>query len=178
VPALAFVTRFPRAPFRTGPALVFEAAAAADPEVHTFQVRGDDVSDYAAVQAHIVTLETALGEIRKLGRVDYVKSLGEDGKIAAPQVEEMTKHAASLTDDQFTQFKATYDAMPKSSLFVKHGGKDNAGEPSTPASATVALAGSDADKAVVAEFRSGGMSEENIAKTDAGKRLASAAAAA
>ena len=95
-----------------------EAAAA-------FRVKGAEVSDFAAVQAHIDTLEGFESETRTAGRTAFVNGLAADGKVAAVQTAPLVELVESMSDEQFTKFKAGYEAAPKLSLLGEHGANSN-----------------------------------------------------
>lgn len=94
---------------------------AAQPGAFTFTVGGKPINDFAAVQRHITTLETAASEQRDAGRKAFVSGLAGSNKITQPQVESLTALALSMDDEQFGQFRAAYDAAPTQPLLAVHG---------------------------------------------------------
>lgn len=140
-----------------------------EPTLATFRVAGADTTDYGKVQAHIEALENFQKEAIDSGRKDFVKALASDNKIAATQIDGLTSFALGLTDEQFVEFKKSYDGAAAPAIFGQHGGQ---GGPPAP----TATGGAQDEKAVleqtVEQFRFAGWSEERIAETDAFKRLA------
>lgn len=126
---------------------------------------GTKTTDFAAVQAHIENLETVLNENRTQARKDFVASLASSNRIAATQVDEMTAHALSLTDEQYEAFAKMYEAAPASPLFAHHG-QGNTPEP-------------DADSEIetlrerVKMHTRSGMPEEKVKETASYKKLMS-----
>lgn len=104
------------------------------PAVQSFRVNGADVSDFAAVQSHITSLETFRTESIESGRVGFVTDLAKGNKITNPQVESFSKLVKSMTDEQFTEFKAGFELAPATNLFGQHQtGGANDGNPADPA---------------------------------------------
>jgi ATP-dependent Clp endopeptidase proteolytic subunit ClpP len=102
---------------------VAQAAAPVAVDPFKFQMNGSEVTDPAAVQAHITGLESFKTETIQAGRKSFVKALADDGKIMASE-ENLTateKFALSLSSEQFNQWKATMEAAPKADLFQAHG---------------------------------------------------------
>jgi hypothetical protein len=139
----------------------------------SFRVNGADVTDFAAVQAHITTLEGFAAETRDNGRKAFVAGLatGATAKVAATQVETLTELALGMTDDQFSKFKASYELAPALSITANHGtgankeGSDPAGGANTTETEKQIL------KEQIQMHRNAGMSEDEITKTKAHKRL-------
>lgn len=137
-----------------------------------FRVNGAETMDFAAVQAHITALEGFATETRDGARTAYVKSLVADGKIIAPLEAMFAKQAISMDDATFAEFKTGYDAAPKLSITADHGTGANAG-----GNAPAGAGGEKASEKLILEeqlqmHRNAGMSEDEISKTKAFKRLA------
>lgn len=135
---------------------------------HQFRINGTPTMDFAAVQAHIESLEAFANETREANRKAFVEGLAAAHKIAATQVESLTAHALSLSDEQYAHFTAAYEAAPSLSLFGQHaGGVSNPdGQPSTTDDEIQVL------EDTVAMHRRSGMTEEQLSKTPSFKRLA------
>lgn len=147
-------------------------APPAPPALHEFSVNGAAVTDFAAVQAHIASLEEFRRETTENGRKDFVTGLAAANKILAPQVEQLTEFALDLNDKQFSAWKASWDAAPASSLTSNHTTDD--GQPQNPPEgqqdAVKAQQIADAEQ-TVAMHRAAGMPEATIEKTESYKRL-------
>lgn len=92
-----------------------------------FNCGGQNLSDFAQVQAYITKIETEnashlafRSEATKLARTSYVKQLATDGKIVAAMVDDLIEDALSRTDEQFEKFRSMYDKAPALSLFQRH----------------------------------------------------------
>jgi hypothetical protein len=131
--------------------------------VHTFSINGSPTNDFAAVQRHISNLESVLGEVREQSRKDFVSSLASTNRIAATQVDAMTAHALSLTDDQYAAFSAMYEAAPEVPLFSMHG-QGNATDPEQ-------VSEIDTLRERVALHTKSGLPEEKVRATPSYKRL-------
>jgi hypothetical protein len=152
------------------------APAAPEGGTAKFRVNGAEVSDFAAVQTHIDTLETFVRESVNAGRTAFVKGLSDGNKIAATQVESLTAHALSLNAEQFDAFKKAYDEAPASALFAAHGGQvtpPNGGGAPAPLGQGADQPLDDVAKAeaIVAMHRRAGRSDDEIKATASGKLL-------
>lgn len=118
---------------------------AAPAQPFTFSCGGQQTSDFAAVQSYIAKVEGELSTLNafkrdqiRVGRVNYVKGLAADKKILASQIgsDEAGKEsgliglALTLSDEQFSAWSATYDALPVNPLFAHQasGGSDTPAE--------------------------------------------------
>lgn len=99
-----------------------QPAVPAAPAAHSFTINGKAVSDFAAVQAHIVGLETFAKETRDSGRKDFVKGLATANKISAAQIPQLEVFALGLSDEQWTLYAASWDAAPVQSTLGLHAG--------------------------------------------------------
>lgn len=115
----------PAAPQAAAPAPAVPPVA---PEANvTFMVNGAEMSDMAAVQAHITGLETFKKEAIDAARTSFVAELVKDNKIMADAqtVEATEAFALSLSGEQFTAWKQTMESAPSNGLFAKHGTSAN-----------------------------------------------------
>lgn len=90
-----------------------------------FSVNGQPTSDFAAVQAHITTLEGKLHHARESSIEAFVKGLADEGKILATQMDSLTGFAKSLDESQYSAWAEQYGQMPSMSLFGDHGAGSN-----------------------------------------------------
>ena len=151
------------------------------PPVHppmAFRVNGQPTTDFMTVQAHIDTLEQYRSESITIGRSDYVEQLARDERITAAQIESLTAHALSLTDEQFKTFRATYDNAPKMTVFGNHGGQGPQGGENNQnqnfGSQQTTEDELETAKEIVKRHRLAGMSEDKIEKSASFKRLVAA----
>lgn len=100
------------------------AAPAAPAAPPAFSIGGKQVSDYAAVQAHINAVEAENTDLKQFrtesieaGKVAFVKQLVTDNKIPATSEEAYINYAKSLTDmDQYNAWKGLEEAKPAMSI--------------------------------------------------------------
>jgi hypothetical protein len=113
----------PPAPGVPAPGVTPPAQHTAPTQVLEFRVNGAPVSDFAAVQRHIDTLEQFQRETADQSRRDYVAALASDNKIVAnPEtIAAMEAFALGLQPAQFTAWKATWDAAPGNPALQQHG---------------------------------------------------------
>jgi len=137
---------------------------------------GEDVTDFAAVQAHIVALETFKSETITEGRKSFVASLVKGNKIMGDKdtVASTEEFALSLTNEQFDKWKATMSSAPANSLFGNHGA--TVGDKSAPQNGGNADAAQRAQKIknlqdIVDAHRASGMTEESLKNKDSYKEL-------
>jgi ATP-dependent Clp endopeptidase proteolytic subunit ClpP len=105
------------------PAAQAQPAAPVAQDPFKFTMNGSEITDFAAVQAHINSLETFRTETIEAGRKAFVAALAKDGKIMA-SAENLTateEFALSLSSEQFDKWKASMSAAPTSPLFQSHG---------------------------------------------------------
>lgn len=165
----------PQSPLLFGvPAATPPAAQATPPAqpAFVFSCNGQNVSDFNQVQAYIHRLEGFVRETREAGRREYVSSLVKANKLGAPQQEGQTAFVLTLSDEQFTAYKAQWDAAPVSSVLAVHG----AGS-SNPAASAANQSQDDkveTAKGIVAMHRLNGMADEHLKKTDSYKTLVAA----
>lgn len=160
----------------TTPPPAQHAAPPAQPFV--FRISGGtEVSDFAAVQAHITRIETenaALETFRtetiEASRLEFVAGLARDGKITNPQVEQFQALAKDMSAAQFDQFKAGWEAAPKVNVLGTHStGSTGTGDAADPAQQTAAEI--ETLEEIVANHRRRGATQEEIENTASFKRL-------
>lgn len=112
----------PAQPAPTQPAPAPTAAPTQPAAPHMFTINGQATSDYAAVQRHIATLEGAAAEARNTARADFVNGLVQANIILGGEqnVASMTAFAQSLSDEQFEQWKAGFQVMPRAAVLGQH----------------------------------------------------------
>lgn len=101
------------------PALAAHAAQVSSAAV--FSINGAPTSDFAAVQAHIVALESQVATAIDNERREYVAGLVKDNKIIANQSASLTDLALSMTADQFGKFKETFETTAANPLLQSFG---------------------------------------------------------
>ncbi len=149
------------------------AAPAAPAQPFMFTIGGAQVSDYAAVQAHISSLESFRDETTKTNRENFVKALVAGNKIPATKLDAYTKHVSAMSAEQFSNFQDLYGDMEVPSLLGQHGGGvANDGKPSVQHSAEQ---GSDARKMILTErvrmHSAAGTPKATIEKMDSYREL-------
>jgi ATP-dependent Clp endopeptidase proteolytic subunit ClpP len=172
----------PQPPAPTAQATPPAPAAPAQPgtaqaAVQPFIVNGAEVTDPAAVQAHIQALETYRTESIENGRKTFVDQLAKDGKILASAIKDTSEFAVSLTSEQFDKWKATMVAAPSSSLFDPHGADTKQQTPQAQAAAQTAQRIT-VLKEIVQGHKDGGMPQDQLEKLDSYMELQRLEAAA
>lgn len=137
-------------------------------QVHEFRVNGGVVSDFAAVQRHIDTLEKFQKESVEQARRDFVTSLATDNKILGNEetIKSMTEFALGLAPEQFVSWKATFAAAPGNPALQNHGAQTGG----TPAG-TARAERIEVLKDTIQQHTMVGMSKEKIEKLDSYKEL-------
>lgn len=138
---------------------------AAPPIEHSmFRVNGAQIGDYAAVQRHIDSLEKFRDDTVVTGRQNFVKQLATENKILGSQVTQLETFALTLTEEQWAQWTASWDAAPAQSLLGDHGrSADNLLGSGTPAEKKAERI--EILEGVVRQHKLSGMSQELIEKT-------------
>ena len=110
-------------PVATPPAPVAPAVVPVQRTDADFKINGSSTVDYTAVQRHIDTLEGFQKETKEQARKDFVASLAADNKILANEetIKASEAFALGLSDEQFTAWKATWNATPVSPVLQQHG---------------------------------------------------------
>lgn len=165
----------PVAPHAAPPAPPAPAPAPA-PAPTMFRINGtEQVSDFARIQTHIDTLEEFRRETTATYRADFVAQLAKDNKIAAPQIEMLTEHAKSLNDEQFANFRASYENAPSLSMFGQQAQQETApGNPGTGSGTPTPEDQLAIAEETVAQHRRAGMAEEKVVKTASYAKLVAA----
>lgn len=107
------------------PPLGAPAAQAAAP--FAFSINGQPVTDYAAVQRHISTLEGTVAEGRQAARTAFVTGLAQRNLIQATAIESFSQLAASMNDQQWATFCAGYEGAAAVASLSQHAAPAAAG---------------------------------------------------
>lgn len=134
-----------------------------------FMVNGSPVTDFNAVQRHISALEGARDEAREQARKDFIANLAANKKILASQVAGLETLVATMSDEQYALWTASWDAAPDVALLQAHGG-EGAGQP-TGTAAEAQNDRVDILKGIVENHKRGGMTEAKIKNTNSYKEL-------
>lgn len=169
------------APEQTTPAPAPESPTTENKAGTSLLVNGARTTDLAAVQSHINSLETFRSETIENSRIEFVENLARQNKIAATQVGDKAENdkpatgliafALSLSDEQFSGWKASFDSAPSQPLFAKHGiepGDQFA--PTNTGSESVQARIADLEQ-IIADHRRSGMSQEKIEAKGSYKEL-------
>lgn len=136
-------------------------------------INGQRVTDPAAIQAALDAGAQFRTETIQQARIDFVENLARQNKISAAQIGNkaegdkpasgLIKFALNLSDEQFTDWSASFESAPTASLFGQHGSTPansgrpgNGGEPDETADRIVVL------EAIVADHRRTGATEEQL----------------
>lgn len=136
-----------------------------------FMVNGAPVTDFVAVQRHISALEGARDEARDQARKDFIANLATNKKILASQVAGLEALVATMSDEQYALWTASWNAAPDVALLQAHGG-EGGGQPTGTASEAQADR-VEVLKGIVENHKRGGMAEEKIKNTNSYKELVS-----
>ena len=150
-----------------------KTAADAAPKPHSFSLHGAETADPEAVAAHIASLEERVAEIDANERVAFAKSLADEGKILASNLDEVTATFAALDPKGFEAVKSVY------ALAEPHAAFDAAGEDSKDETDNDGADDSKTDDQLafemaerqVLEFRRMGLDDEFVEGTDAFKTM-------
>lgn len=100
---------------------------------HKFTVNGQEVSDFAAVQAHITNLENAAAETKANNRKNFIKGLAEGSapKILATQIEGIEAYALKMDDASWEAFEKSWNVVSATPILGNHtaGNTGNQGQP-------------------------------------------------
>lgn len=91
-------------------------------------INGKMVTDWAVINQHFQSLNSAQEEQRTTFRKDFVEGLASSNKIPAPMVDNLIKlvngdpanKLPAMSDEQFAAFQASYESAPASTLFGNH----------------------------------------------------------
>lgn len=136
-----------------------------------FRVNGQQTADFRTVQTHIDVLEQFRKETSDTVRRDFVEGLAKDNKISAAQIDGLSNHALSLSDEQYASFRASYDAAPSLSMFGQQVEQDERSGDTSGSHPVTSADDPEVLKEIVAQFRRIGMDEAKIVKTDSYKKL-------
>ncbi len=149
---------------------------AAQREVHTFRVSGQDVSDFAAVQAHIDHLETDNGSLAKFrsdvetyGRHAFVDGLASNHLITGPQTATFRQMVDTMDESQFALFRSGFDQAAPLNIFARHDVGDGASVATD--AATREQRRADLEEIVATARRRPNMTDEKIKELDSYKEL-------
>ena len=151
----------------------------AAPSTAAFTLNGKQVTDPAAVQAHINVLEAFQKESGENARKDFLKNLAEGPapKISAAQIPGLEAFALGLSDDQWKAYVASWDAAPAAPLLGLHAASVQQG--STTISTAPATPAAELDnqiqvaEGVIEQFRLQGKRDSDIQKMGVYTRLQS-----
>jgi len=157
-----------------------DAAAAADQtrepvgahranmQPHVFRINGsEDVSDYARVQEHILSLETFRIETIESGRTSFLDKLVADKVITGPQADKFRIVVKTMDDAQFEAFREGFDGMAPANLFARHnvdGGSGGSGDDARADRISIL-------EGIVANHRARGASQDDIQKMSSYQEL-------
>jgi hypothetical protein len=169
----------------TAPATGTETAPEGEPSnkaSFTVLVNGSATTNLQAVQQHINMLETFRSETIESSRIEFVENLSRQGKILATQVGNkpegtqaasgLIAFALGLSDEQFSDWKATFDAAQTMSMFDPHGtNSGDEGRPMNGGSGDSVQDEIDTLEGIVAAHKASGMTEEQIESKASYKKL-------
>lgn len=135
----------------------------------TFTMNGSQTTDPAAVQAHINSLETYRDEAIASGRTSFIQALAKDGKIAASQITSLEALAATFSNEQFEQWRASYEDAPQLSIFGQHTGASDG--PAVAASAKATEDEMTTLREIVQHHKNAGKTKAQIETLDSYKKL-------
>jgi hypothetical protein len=140
----------------------------ANMQPHVFRINGiEDVSDYAAVQAHIVSLETFRTETIESSRTAFLDGLVSARVITGPQAAKFRAVIQPMSDEQFAAFREGFEGMAPANLFARHnvdGTGGNLGDDARADRISVL-------EGIVANHRARGVSPEEIQKMSSFQEL-------
>jgi ATP-dependent protease ClpP protease subunit len=137
----------------------------------TFQLNGQPVTDFAAVQAHVTNLETFQRETKKSAKEAFVNALASGNKILASQIPATMEFAEGLSDEQYEKWTATWNVAGSIGSLQPTGVS-----PTNPNGDQSSIEAKNAEKladlkGIVRQHKLGGMSNEQIERTDSFKQL-------
>lgn len=143
----------------------------------TFNINGQETTDFQAVQDYVNTLEQAAKEQQEQAREAFVDELFSSNKIVSAQLESFKKLTQGMSAEQFQIFRESYEGAPVQQALAAHsqGSQQAAGNPipqqgeQDPAATQIIQ-----DREIVYRHRDSGMSLEAIKKTGSYKRLEAA----
>lgn len=148
------------------------AHAAPAAPTHAFTIAGGQVSDFAAVQAHIDSLERFQAETIVARRNDFVSECVAAGRILAPALDSTSAFAQTLSAEQFEAWKATMEAAPASPILGQYGNASGQGQENTaPGVGDNAANEVESLKATIQQHTRSGLKAEKIKVMPSYKRL-------
>lgn len=135
-------------------------------------INGVSFSLPQAVSNHIAGLEKFRNETIDQSRRDYVTGLASSNKIPATQIDSLQKLVLSFSDEQYADWKASYDAAPSAPLFGQYGntggdsGRPSNGNGGESVEDEIAIL-----EQIVADHRRAGMSQAQIESKESYKKL-------
>lgn len=163
----------PAAPPATEPAPAAPAQhAAPTAPAFKFSINGAETTDFAAVQAHISTLEQFRTETVTAGRKNFVSGLAASNKILASQVPGLEEFALELNDEQYKKWVGSFENAPAAQVLGNHA--NGVTNPDGTAPQTEAQKQAEIDKGIVAQHRAAGMAQDVLEKTPSYTRLKAA----
>lgn len=135
-----------------------------------FVVNGARTSDPVAVQAHIASLENFRNETRDANRTGFIEALasGATPRILASQIPALQALVATMSDEQYEMWSASWTAAPSLGLLAPQDGGN------THADQAVVAATEDEKNILIDTIKNhkrGGMTPENIKKTTSYNKL-------
>jgi hypothetical protein len=143
----------------------------------TFTIGGQPTNDFAAVQAHIATLEGAADETKSANRKAFIKNLSEGSapKIMASAIESIESFALKMDDISWAAFQKSYETAPALAAVSQHAtGQVNQGGSTPIGSTSVGPTDLETAAAIVRQHKISGMSKEKIQLTGSYKKLVAA----
>lgn len=149
-------------------------APAAPAQPFTFSVNGQPTTDFAAVQAHIASLEAFRTETTTANRENFVTALAAQNKIPAPQLDKFKAHVGGMTDAQFASFKELYGDAEVPALLAQHAtpaSNEGAASPAQHSTQTAQAAEVTVLRERVAMHQAAGTPKKTIEGTESYKKL-------
>lgn len=158
----------------TAPAASQHGAPTAPAQPFVFSVNGASVSDVAAVQAHITSLEKFRSDTQEANRKNFVTALVTANKIPAPKQDSYEKFALGLSPEQYESWTATFEDVSGPALLGLHG-MNGGNQDSTAPAQQVAAQGTAAEivqlREQVGMHKNAGTPKAAIEKMGSYKRL-------
>lgn len=145
------------------------SALATQTAPHSFQIAGQPVTDYAAVQTYIDSLEQFRSDTMTSARKNFVAGLAKDNKILASQVPGLEKFALSLSDDTYKEWIETFAAAPSAPLLGNQ--VDGTSNHNGNGSESAQDKKNEIDKGILNQHKLAGMPQSDIESTPAYGRL-------
>jgi ATP-dependent protease ClpP protease subunit len=160
----------PAPPAQVGEVPVTPAPAPENRASVSFMVNGVKTTDLSAVQNHINVLEATLKESKEANRKEFIKNLAGTGKITAAQMTATEAFVATLNDQQYESWVASWDAAPSLPLLGDHAATGT----SAPAQNKAENDNLEVAKAIVRQHKLAGMAMDKIKETPSYKSVVAA----